>query len=353
NPSYGALSDFDADSGEIVYTPETGYIGFDSFSFGVNDGELDSSVGTISIHIGEEVDENNAPVPEDQSVDTDEDTSVDIILEAFDIDSDDLTFTVVDQPQHGTLEGSAPNLVYTPFANYAGPDDFTYSVDDRGQESADLGTVEITIAAANDLPVALDKSVKFNENSQKTIILSASDVDGDALSYAIVSNPQHGTLTGNAPILSYWADEGYTGHDSFKFVASDAVADSNVAKVSIRIVPSDAEDYDDVTNDESSYGYGNAAPLANSQSIPGTEDTPIHVSLSASDADYDILAFVIIDYPLHGNLSGFDAELGTLTYTPSAEYSGPDRFTFKASDDYEDSETAIISFNITAVNDPP
>jgi len=353
DPSHGTLSEFDADTGEVVYTPETGYIGSDKFSFRVDDGDLESNESTISIHVGEEGDENNSPVPEDQSVSTDEDTSVDIVLEASDIDGDQLEFTIEDDPEHGTLEGTAPDLMYSPSADYAGFDSFAYSVDDGWAESSSVGIVDITIIAVNDLPVALGKSVNVIENSQKVIVLIATDADGDSLFYTIVSQPKHGSLNGIAPDISYVPDEGYTGHDSFRFVASDGVSDGNAATVSIKIVSANDEDYYDETNDEGIYGYENTAPMATSQYISGIEDTPINANLSACDAENDNLTFVIIDYPLHGNLSGFDAETGALTYTPLTEYSGTDSFTFKASDEFEDSETAIVSVNVTAVNDPP
>ncbi len=353
NPSHGTLAEFDADTGEVVYAPETGYVGSDKFSFGVNDGDLESNDSVVSIHVGEKGDENNLPVPEDQSVSTDEDTSVDIVLEASDIDGDELEFTIEDDPQHGTLEGIAPDLVYTSFADYAGFDSFTYIVDDGWAESSSVGTVDITVAAINDLPVAFSKSVNVIENSQKAILLIATDADGDSLSYTIISGPKHGSLSGIAPNISYVPDDGYSGHDSFKFVAGDGVSDGNAATVSIKIVSADDEDYYDETNDDGIYGYENTAPLASSQYISGIEDTPIMVNLSAPDVDNDNLTFVIIDYPLHGNLSGFDAGTGSLTYTPLTEYSGADSFTFKASDEFEDSETAIVSLNITAVNDPP
>ena len=72
---------------------------------------------------------NHPPVADAQSVTTAEDTAVAVTLTGVDADGDALTFSVVGNPSHGTLSGTAPNLSYTPAADYHGPDSFTY----RGQ----------------------------------------------------------------------------------------------------------------------------------------------------------------------------------------------------------------------------
>ena len=73
---------------------------------------------------------NSAPVADNQSVGTPEDTAVAITLTATDADSNPLTYSIVSGPSHGTLSGSAPNVTYTPAANYNGPDSFTFKAND-------------------------------------------------------------------------------------------------------------------------------------------------------------------------------------------------------------------------------
>ncbi len=82
---------------------------------------------------------------------TGEDTFKAITLAGKDMDLDTLTFTVVTQPAHGTLSGTAPNLTYTPVANYNGPDSFTFHVSD-GTASSNTATVSITVSDVNDAP---------------------------------------------------------------------------------------------------------------------------------------------------------------------------------------------------------
>ena len=96
---------------------------------------------------------NDAPVADNQSVSTNEDTDKGITLTATDAENDPLTFSVVDTPSHGTLSGTGANLTYHPAANYNGSDSFTYKAND-GSADSNVATVSITVNAVNDAPVA-------------------------------------------------------------------------------------------------------------------------------------------------------------------------------------------------------
>lgn len=87
---------------------------------------------------------NGPPTAHDQSVNTPEDASVSITLTASDPDGDALTWTIDAQPAHGTLSGAAPALTYTPDADYAGADSFTFHVND-GQLDSNVATVSISV----------------------------------------------------------------------------------------------------------------------------------------------------------------------------------------------------------------
>jgi hypothetical protein len=96
---------------------------------------------------------------------------------------------------------------------------------------------------------------------------------------------------------------------------------------------------------------GNHAPVAEAQNVATTEDTAKAVTLTGSDADAgDTLSYWVLTGPAHGVLSG---TAPALTYTPAADYSGTDSFTFKVSDGKVDSSVATVSITVTAANDPP
>ncbi|MDD5687959.1 MAG: Ig-like domain-containing protein [Elusimicrobia bacterium] len=89
----------------------------------------------------------------------------------------------------------------------------------------------------NNPPVAYNQSVSTPKDTAKTITLVATDTETDSLIYyAIITQPAHGTLTGNAPKLIYTPASGYTGTDSFTFKAMDGDLFSNLATVSITVV---------------------------------------------------------------------------------------------------------------------
>ena len=177
---------------------------------------------------------NNPPLADPQAIATPEDTPVAITLTGSDPDADSHTFSVATGPTNGTLSGTAPNLTYTPDANFNGPDSFTFTANDALLTS-DPATVSITVTAVNDRPLADDQSVTTVEYTQVTITLTASDVDGDALTFNVVSDPPNGSLTGTAPNLTYTPSLNFNGPDVFTFTAYDGSLTTAPATVSITV----------------------------------------------------------------------------------------------------------------------
>src|SRR5205807_1992795 len=195
---------------------------------------------------------------------TAEDTAKAIVLTATDADGDTLTYSVVAGPAHGALSGVAPNVTYTPAANYNGPDSFTFKAND-GTVDSNRATVTLTVTAVNAAPVPGALPVSTKQDTAKAIGLTATDVDGDALTYAVVTAPAHGTLSGTAPNLTYTPAAGYFGSDSFTFKANDGTVDSAAATVSVTVA------------------HVNHAPVAAAQTVTTAEDTAKAVVLTATD----------------------------------------------------------------------
>jgi len=84
-------------------------------------------------------------------------------------------------------------------------------------------------------PVADDQNVEADAGVAMDIELTASDEDGDTLTYTVVDPPLHGTLTGEAPNVTYTSECTYFGLDSFTFKANDGTVESNMAAVSITV----------------------------------------------------------------------------------------------------------------------
>ena len=328
-PRHGTLG---GDAPSLTYMPDVDYNGPDTFTFTVTD-----DAGAVSAPAGVSIEVtpvNDAPVAMSQSVAVDEDDAVAIVLAGSDVDGDTVAYQVTDNPRHGTLGGDAPSLTYMPEADYNGPDSFTFTVtDDAGSVSAPA-RVSIEVTPVNDAPVAMSQSVAVDEDDAVAIVLAGSDVDGDIVAYQIADDPGHGTVTGDAPSLTYMPEVDYNGPDSFTFTVTDGDGTvSTPADVSITVTP---------VND---------APVAMSQSVAVDEDGTVAIVLAGSDVDGDTVAYQITDNPRHGTLGG---DAPSLTYMPEADYNGPDSLTFTVTDgDGTVSTAADVSITVTPVNDAP
>ena len=328
-PRHGTLG---GDAPSLTYMPEVDYNGPDSFTFTVTDG--DGTVSTpadVSITV---TPVNDAPVAMSQSVAVDEDGAVAIVLAGSDVDGDIVAYQVTDPPRHGTLGGDAPSLTYMPEVDYNGPDSFTFTVTDGDGTVSTPADVSITVTPVNDAPTALAQTVAVASGQAIDIVLEGTDVDGTVDGYEITVAPQHGALSGTAPMLKYTPEAGFTGMDAFTFtVTDDAGAVSAPARVSIEVTP---------VND---------APVAMSQSVAVDEDGAVAIVLAGSDVDGDIVAYQVTGPPRHGTLGG---DAPSLTYMPEVDYNGPDSFTFTVTDDAGAvSAPARVSIEVTPVNDAP
>ena len=188
-----------------------------------------SGTGTVTVLASA-----SAPVATAQSVTTAEETAKAITLTATDPNGNPLTYAIVSYPAHGTLSGTAPNLTYVPVLNYNGADSFTFKAND-GTFDSTPATVTITVTAVNDAPYASAQSVIVRQGFAKAIALVGADAEGSAITYAIVSPPTNGTLSGTPPNVTYTASVGYFGPDSFSFKVNDGTSNSNIATVSITV----------------------------------------------------------------------------------------------------------------------
>jgi hypothetical protein len=274
---------------------------------------------------------NAPPAAFDQTLELDEDTPLNVTLTGQDPEGAPMSFAVLQAPVHGHLTGTAPALTYVPDANYNGPDAFTFTVSDGSKVSA-AATVRLTVRPVNDAPVAQSQALSTPEDSPLAITLAGSDVDGDALGFAVVQAPQHGQLTGTAPNLTYVPDPNYNGSDSFTFLVSDASLASTPATVTLDVTP---------VNDPPA-----ALPLV----VSTFEDTPVSVTLAGTDTDGNALTYTVLQAPAHGTLTGVAPNL---TYVPNAGVSGQDSFIYTVNDGTVDSAPAVVGVIITAVNHAP
>ncbi|MFA7628618.1 MAG: Ig-like domain-containing protein, partial [Candidatus Dojkabacteria bacterium] len=192
-----------------------------TFTFSIPEGSIKDLAG----HPLEQVEAilivtNVAPVAVDDAYTTDEDVVLivgapGVLSNDTDYDPTILTAVKITDPANGTLTLNVDgSFTYTPDADYNGTDTFTYVAND-GHDDSNIATVTITVTPVNDAPVAQDQSVTTPEDTPIDITLVATDVDGDPLTYAIVAQPAHGTVTLVDDVATYMPELDYHGPDSF------------------------------------------------------------------------------------------------------------------------------------------
>ena len=224
-----------AAGGVCTYTPSANYNGPDSFDYTVSDGRGKSDTGTVTVTV---LPGNDAPLAVDDSLSTPEETAgqVDVLPNDTDLEGDSLSVTGSTNGAHGTASCDATTCTYTPALNYTGADTFTYTVSD-GNGGTDTGSVSVTVTGVNDAPVADDDSLMTDMDmpGNVSVLVGDTDVDGDTLSVATPSDPDHGAVTCNATTCTYTPDPGYLGPDSFTYEVSDGLlTDQGLVSVTVR-----------------------------------------------------------------------------------------------------------------------
>lgn len=334
SPAHGVLS---GTAPNLTYTPELNYYGSDSFTFKVNDGALDSAPATVSITITKV---NAIPAAANDSYTVDEDSPLSISAPGVlgndsDADSDPLSAQLVTNVSNGALTlNTDGSFTYQPDPNFSGSDTFTYRASD-GTALSNIATVTITVHPVNDPPVAQGQGVQINEDTAIEITLTATDTEGSALTYAVVTPPAHGQLSGSAPVLTYTPDLNYHGGDSFTFKANDGGLDSNIATVTITISPI------------------NDPPDAQDDTASVLENGSVVISVLSNDTDVDGDTLTISAYdaltPLGGSVNCTD----TCLYTPPANVFGTDSFGYTISDGHGGTDSAQVSISIGSSNQAP
>lgn len=104
---------------------------------------------------------NVAPVANSQVIFTGKNTAKSLALLASDANNDDLTYSIVDSPDHGTLSGPTDQIrIYTPTSGYTGTDSFTFRAND-GTANSNTATISITVVDPVTCPANLPVSSVF------------------------------------------------------------------------------------------------------------------------------------------------------------------------------------------------
>ncbi|MEM7455250.1 MAG: Ig-like domain-containing protein [Planctomycetota bacterium] len=298
---------------------------------------------------------NVAPVANDDSFTTDEDTSLTGNVSVNDIDDDgdsSPTFTTLTTPTNGSLVWNADGtFTYTPDPEFNGTDSFTYIVTDTEGDSS-TATVTIVVTATNDAPVAIDDSATTNEDDPANIdvVANDTDIDGDSLTIteingqpvtagSRVSLPSGAAVVVNADgTLDYVPNSafdslsnGESGIDRFTYTVVDGNGLSSTAETLVTI------------------NGQNDAPLANDDFAKMAQGTSLTVDVLANDIDPDgdPLNVILISTPPEG-VTTVNPD-GTITFSPDSKFIGDVEIEYLIEDPAGRTSQAKLTIEVKAV----
>lgn len=308
--------------GSVVYTPNEGFNGKDSFEYEVCCNEV-CDIAEVSITVG-------TSMANDDQVSTGVNEPVSInVLENDDpafqnCESDDLSVEIVSPPFSGSVVVySFDNIIYTPDEDFEGEDSFEYEV--CCIDLCDRATVSIIVGGQNNPPVAVDDEYETLVDQPVTIEILDNDFDpdGDDIEVVFIDEPNNGNLIPlDDGAFIYVPDTGFVGVDSFTYVIcdDDVVPLCDTATVYINVL-------------------GNNPPvIVNENGIPVDTvyattlvDTPFDDCILTTDIDGDNITIDILQAGNNGMIEFTNDSC--FVYTPNDGFVGTDTLVFIACDD--------------------
>jgi hypothetical protein len=312
---------------DITFVPAPNFHGTATFTYTVTDG-FKTDVGTVTVTV---TPVNDDPVAVADSATTLEDTALPLTAASLlandtDVDLDTLTITAVGTTAttNGTVTLAGTDITYTPAANFNGAAAFTYTVSD-GNGGTAIGTVNVTVTAVQDVPVAVDDSLTTPEDTAavfaaSTLTTNDTDPDGDTLTVTSVTGTvdTHGSVSLAGGNVTYTPALNYNGPASFTYVIGDGNGGVASATVNITVTPVDD------------------APTAVDDAVTVAEastNNVINVLVNDTDSDGGTNTVTAVTAPAHGT-AAVGAGGANVTYTPASGYcnQGPneprDSFTY-------------------------
>jgi len=216
-----------------TYTPNANYNGSDTFYYLASNSGGNSNIGTVAINIAAVDDEPNTM---DVNVTTDEDNSVSITLQAEEYDGDNIDFNITGNPSNGTVTISASTATYTPNQDWNGTDTFNFeAVDSNNRSVLNNATATIIVNPINDAPTIEEvNGIEVDWNNFIDFNLTGNDLEGDELTFEIVTDPSKGTINlTNGYIVRFSADSDDSGQDYFSYRAYDGELYSDTKNVNV------------------------------------------------------------------------------------------------------------------------
>ncbi len=306
--------------GTVTYTPDDGFTGFDTFEYTATTEAGNTETASVTIDVTSAGDAQN------DSATTDEDTAVDIDVMSNDTVPEGATLSSVTQPSNGTASLNDDGTVnYTPNPDFNGFDSFTYTVTTLAGNT-ETASVGVTVNPVVD--IAADTIVTDEDTAGSINVLDNDNFESDA-EVTAVTQGSNGSVSFDADgNVTYTPNPDFSGTDSFSYTATTEAGDTETTTVDVTVNPVVDIANDAIVTDEDVAGSVNV--LANDSFEPGASVTGV------TQASNGVVTF--------------DAN-GDVTYTPSADFNGPDSFTYTVTTAAGDTETATVNVTVNQVED--
>ena len=347
--SDGGTVSIATDGKGLLYTPAADFNGTETLTYTITDagGLTDTATVTLTVQ-----NLNDAPVAVDDARGVAEDSTdnaLDVLINDSDIDpGDKLRITAVGATSQGgtvSIDANGTGLLYSPAADFAGDETFTYTIADDDDAPA-TATVTVTVSNDNDAPVAVDDTATVDEDSTDTVIaVLANDTDVDAddtRRVSFVAAPSQGGLavvsdnnTDNTVLYTPAAD--FNGTETFTYAMVDAFGARSEATVTVTV------------------NNLNDAPVAVDDAVTAVEDSSgnrYNVLGNDSDIDPDdALRLGALGTPSAGGTVNIVD--GVIDYAPAANFTGVETVSYTIADTSDATDTGLLTITVGAVNDAP
>jgi uncharacterized repeat protein (TIGR01451 family) len=324
-PAHGIAA---ADGDNILYTPASGFVGVDSFTYRICSRPV-TVCGTAAVSVEVTAPPANIPpVAADTAASGPADSPVGGHVTASDPDAgQQLTATLASPPSSGSATVQADGaFTFTPPPNVAGTFTFTVRVcDDFDPPACDTATVTVSIT-----PVAHPDAAETTLGTPVTFSLTANDRGGVGAPTLVTPAPSNGTVViGTDGQATYTPNAGFTGQDTFDYRVCATSAPTLCATGTATVT------------------VGQAPPPPVSvepAELQTTATVPVEGDLSFTGQASE-LTFTITAPPTNGTAS-VDAT-GRVVYTPTGAFTGRDQFTVQACDRSDPSNCGTAPVRIT------
>ena len=349
-------------NGSYTFTPATDYNGpVPPIGYTIGDGTV-TTTSTLTLTV---TPVNDAPDAIDDVASTPINVPVTIAVLANDRDKDgdaiNVTGATLADATKGTLVINPDSTVtFTPANNHVGPVVITYTVSD-GHGGTDTATVTVNVGN-NAPPTGADSARTIAEDTIYTVRtgdfgFADADAGQTLASVRIDALPAAGSLllAGIAVAAGAVISAADIAAGKLVFMPAPDANGAPYANITFSVQDS-AGAFDTAPNTLTlNVTPVNDVPVAVADTLAVVEDTPLVGSVAGNDTlsgdGGNIFALVAGNGPAHGGIV-FSAD-GTFTYTPSANYNGPDTFTYSLTDADGDVSTAKVTINVAPVNDAP